>query len=370
MRPTFAQIDLNALLHNLGVMRRANPGRRIMAVVKANAYGHGAIPCAQALSDCVDAFAVAFLEEAQALRDAGIETPILVLEGPMDSTELSSYEQLQLWPMVHTLQQLSWVTKPSSKIEHLWLGIDTGMHRLGLDVSDVDDALRQLASHEHLKVTLASHLADADFPHSALSQRQLARWNTLINRYKLDTSLHNSAAGFSLSEQSSDWLRTGYALYGGSPFAGELQTALQPVMTLTSKVIALRDIAKGEQVGYGGCWTAQRDSRIATVPIGYGDGYPRGAESTSVLIDGVIAPAVGRVSMDMITIDVTEHHGAKIGSDVVLWGSGLAVDEVANAAGTIGYELLTRMTGRVPLNFIPVDEQCVQTSKQEQNPHD
>lgn len=356
MRPTCAQIDLSALQHNAAVIHRANPGRRLMAVVKANAYGHGAIPCADALSHCVDAFAVAFLEEAEGLRAAGIATPILVLEGPMDPSELSRYQRLDLWPMVHTLQQLGWVTDAAVTIDHLWLGVDTGMHRLGLDLSDVDNALRQLANHDHLKVTLASHLADAECPNSALSQRQLARWNALINQYDLDTSLHNSAAGFTCNHESSDWLRTGYALYGGRVCAGAGEPELQPVMTLTSKVIALRDIAAGEQVGYGGLWTAQKDSRIATVPIGYGDGYPRATGSMSVLIDGAIAPVVGQVSMDLITIDVTQHSTAKVGSEVVLWGNGLAVDEIANAAGTIGYELLARMTGRVPLNHLSGDE--------------
>lgn len=348
-RPTRVLIDLDALDHNARVIRALARRRRLMAVIKANAYGHGMVDCARVLASHVDAFAVAFLEEAVALRAGGITTPVLVLEGPLSEAEVLDFTQLDLWPAIHANEQLHWFENaPQRAITGLWLKADTGMHRLGIDLDDMPAAIERATTLTAGNVTLMSHLADAAMPESLLSQRQLARWQSLVDRYDLETSLLNSASTLVQSTGDSDWLRPGYLFYGGHPDGLGEVLDLQPVMRLESRVIAIRDIAQGETVGYGGRWRAERDSRIATIPIGYADGYPRAArDGTPVLVGGHVVSLAGRVSMDMITVDITDRPDIDIGADVVLWGDRPTVDDIADAADTIGYELASQVTQRV-----------------------
>jgi alanine racemase len=351
-RPNQARLDLRALRHNVAVARQLAPRSRIMAVVKANAYGHGAVPIATALQSQVDALAVACIEEAVELRYAGIATPILLLEGVFEQGELATAAQLNLWLTIDNEQQLGWLETAALPAPlTCWLKVDTGMNRLG--VAPQHAALcyeRLLASNNTVgEVVTCTHFASADDVQNPQTLQQLAVFDALP--FGAARSAANSAGLLAWPQAHYDWVRPGYMLYGNSPMTQDHANArdLQPVMTLTSAVISLRDVAAGAAVGYGGTWVAQRPSRIATVTIGYGDGYPRHAPNgTPVLVNGQRAPLAGRVSMDMITVDVTDLAGVRIGDEVVLWGAHLPVAEVAHCAGTLGYELTTRMPARTP----------------------
>jgi alanine racemase len=323
-----------------------------MAVVKANAYGHGAVAIASALQSSVDALAVACIEEAAELRAAGIRAPILLLEGVFEAAELQTAAQLDLWLTIENEQQLRWLEDASLPAPlTCWLKVDTGMHRLGIAPEmAVRCHQRLLACRNALDaVVLCTHFAAADNVQSQQTQQQLAVFDALSCAGL--RSAANSAGLLAWPQARYDWVRPGYMLYGNSPMLHDhpLANSLQAVMTLTSTVISLRTIAAGEAVGYGGTWVAQRPSRIATVSIGYGDGYPRHASNgTPVLVDGQRAPLAGRVSMDMLTVDVTDLPDVEPGAEVVLWGVDLPLAEVARCADTIGYELTTRMPARTP----------------------
>jgi alanine racemase len=348
-RPTSVVIDLPALSHNAAILRKIARSRRLMAVVKANAYGHGIIPCAKTLSPSVDALAVAFLDEAQTLRESGVDKPILVLEGPLAEDEIDAFLRWQLWPVIHRGEQLQWFERGHKPPAAIWLKVDTGMHRLGIDIASADTMIERAQRLCPEGVTLMSHLATAGDLSDPIAQKQLARWQRLTMDRDLPTSLLNSASALQSGADESHWLRPGYLFYGCHPDGLGYDLDLRPVMQLESEVIAVRDIARGETVGYGGRWRAERDSRIATIPVGYGDGYPRAAiDGTPVKVGDQIVPLAGRVSMDMITVDVTDHPDLTIGAPVVLWGNSPSVDAVADAAGTIGYELTSQVTGRVP----------------------
>jgi alanine racemase len=351
-RPNQARLDLGALRHNVGIARRLAPKAGLLAVVKANAYGHGATTIARALQPLVDALAVACLEEAKELREAGISLPILLLQGAFDASELQLAAQLGLWVTIENEHQLAWLEEASLPAPlQCWLKVDTGMNRLGVAPERAGLIHQRLRSSANAidDVVIYTHLASADDMNNSQTQRQLAAFDTLsLNAAR---SAANSAGLLAWPEAHYDWVRPGYMLYGHSPMVLEhpATQSLQPVMTLTSAVISLRDVPTGGPVGYGGTWVAPRPSRIATVTIGYGDGYPRGAPNgTPVLVNGQRAALVGRVSMDMITVDVTHLPDTQPGDEVILWGVGLPLDEVAKYAGTIGYELTTRMPARTP----------------------
>jgi alanine racemase len=348
-----AVIDTDALRSNLRTLRRCAPGARVVAVVKANAYGHGLIPTARALGEA-DAFGVARLEEGIALRDAGIAHPVVLLEGIFTQEELAEAAQHSFELVVHDARQID-------LLEHwqgprrfvVWLKIDTGMNRLGFRPEDFRAALLRLqrlpiAAQE---VRVLTHLACADEPEDAATREQLARFDALTADVRLARSIANSAALLSSSAGHGQWIRPGIALYGASPFAraSAQSFGLVPVMTLETTVIATRRVARGEAVGYGAAWRALRDTRIAIVAGGYGDCLPRSlAEGAAVLLNGQRAPLVGRVSMDMIAVNIHELAGVEVGSRGVLWGAELPVEEVARHAGTISYELLCRVSQRVP----------------------
>ncbi|MEZ5556689.1 alanine racemase [Haliea sp.] len=357
-RPCEARLDLSALRHNLALARRLAPRSRVMAVVKANAYGHGATTMARALEPLVDALAVACLEEALELRDAGIRAPVLLLQGAFHPDEVPLAAQHKLWLTIENATQLVWLERATLPAPlHCWLKVDTGMHRLGVAPEQVAEFHQRLLACGKLAgpPVLTTHFACADQLDHPATLQQIARFERLTQALPGERSAANSPATLAWPDSHYDWIRPGFMLWGNSPFAAPHTAAdtLRPVMTLVSRVTSLRDIAPGEAVGYGATWQATRTSRIATVTVGYGDGYPRGAgNGTPVLVNGQRAPLAGRVSMDMISVDVTDLPGVALGDPVVLWGAGLPVAEVAEKAHTIGYELLTRMPARVPRRVV------------------
>ena len=360
-RPTSAIIDLKALRENFYLAQQLAPNSKSMPMVKANAYGHGMIEVANALADSAPAFGVACIEEALALRKANIKQPILLLEGPHSADEIGIAEKHGFWLMLENHNQLQAILSAHlSNPISVWLKLDTGMHRLGFKPEDLQHIYKQLSDSANVAddIVLATHFACADDLESDFTDRQLQCFNSAIDTldFPAPTSLANSAAILDWPSIEDNWQRPGYMLYGASPFSKPQKNAdqLQQVMHFQSAVISIRNISAGESVGYTANWTAQRNSVIATVAVGYGDGYPRHAPNgTPVLIDGARCPLVGRVSMDMITVDITDlNTDIKIGTDVTLWGPALSVTEVAMHCGTIGYELLTRMPARVPRIYI------------------
>lgn len=352
MRPARALIDLAALRHNYQ-LARARHGARALAVVKANAYGHGAVRCAQALADEADGFAVAFLEEALELREAGITRPILLLEGVFDATELDAVVRHALWIVVHHEAQLRMIeTTPLARPLNVWLKVNSGMNRAGFVGDAVTEAWRRLqASGKVADITLMTHFARADEPEVIATPAQVERFKAATAGLPGSRSLANSGAILGWPQARGDWARPGILLYGADPMPGE-GNGLQPVMTLESAVMAVREIDAGEPLGYGARFVAERRTRVGLVAMGYADGYPRVVpDGTPVAIDGRPGRLIGRVSMDMLTVDLTEHPDAGLGSRVELWGRQVPVNHIATAAGTIAYELLCNVK-RVRFNYI------------------
>jgi alanine racemase len=338
-------------------VREVAPTSRVMAVVKANAYGHGLVSTALCLADA-DAFAVARLEEALALRGADVRKPIVLLEGVFNTEQLTEVARQNLEIVVHEQEQIALLENFTGRHRFsIWLKVDTGMNRLGFRPSQ---ALRALARLEALgerlrELKLMTHFASADERDSQLTREQLARFDVLTQGRANARSLANSAALFAEPESRADWVRPGLALYGVSPFGDQVGASLglSPAMRLISTVLAVREVPAGETVGYGGIWRAQRDSRVAIVAAGYGDGLPRALPNgTPVLIHGHRGELVGRVSMDMIAVDVTGIQTVRVGDAALLWGPELPVEEIAAHAGTISYELLCGVSQRVPLTLV------------------
>jgi alanine racemase len=355
-RPVWARIDLKALQHNFHQVRQAAPGSKIMAVIKANAYGHGAVMISRALK-AADAFAVASVEEALQLREAGVSQPLVLLEGVFMADELEAAVNYDLQPVVHSLQQVDWLEQARlSAPLHLWLKVDTGMNRLGIMPQQAMAAYERLSALVAARggsLRLMSHLACADEPQHPLNDKQLADFNALTI-HGAERSLANSAALLSRADMQFDWVRPGIMLYGASPFdpSASQRTDLQAVMTLESQLIAVHPRRKGTRIGYGQTWACPQDMPVGVVAIGYGDGYPRHAPSgMPVLVNGKVVPLVGRVSMDMICVDLRDQPGAQAGDPVQLWGSCLPVEAVAARAGTISYELLCNVSPRVPREY-------------------
>lgn len=366
MRPAVATIDLDALVANYRWLQEHGKPGRTLAVVKADAYGHGAVQCASALAPFVDGFAVAFLEEALTLRKNGITAPILVLEGCLAADEYAACCAHRLWTVVHCEPQLAWLEAHARRgaphPERIWVKVDSGMHRLGFApeaLSGVIARLERLAVEPRHLVWM-THLACADQPKHPHTAAQLERFaqalEALPERYaQVPRSIANSAALLAWPAAHGDWARPGIALYGANPLATEpLPAALTPVMTLRSEIIATRWIAAGEAVGYGAAFVAERATRVGVVAIGYGDGYPRTAPTgTPVAVAGHRTRLIGRVSMDLVTVDLTDlPESVGVGAAVELWGRHVLVDEVARAVGTIGYELLCHVR-RVPMRYLP-----------------
>jgi alanine racemase len=360
-RPVRADINLHALRHNLVVARKAAPASRIMAVVKANAYGHGLTGVARALDEA-DAFGVASLEEAIALREAGIHQPIILLEGFFERSELDLIGGYRLEMVIHHESQVAVLEESRSghrRPVSVWLKVDTGMHRLGFDPDTVPSVVQRLLAIPSVNADLRymSHLPCADDRSNDLSLEQLHRFTAAVSGLPGERSLANSAAILAWPQTHLEWVRPGIMLYGISPLLGASarQLDLQPVMKLSTRLIAINRNRAGEAVGYGGEWVCPEDMRVGVAAIGYGDGYPRHAPSgTPVLINGRVAGLIGRVSMDMICIDLRRHPDARVGDEVVLWGDGLPVEEVADLAATIAYELVCRIARRVILETVEI----------------
>src|SRR5580698_4870396 len=339
-------IDIGALQNNLAVLRRLAPKSRVMAVIKANAYGHGLVAVARAL-ESADALAVARVGEALTLREAGIKTPIVLLEGVMDREQLEAAAAADLELIVHSAEQLELLeAAPAGARFKIWLKLDSGMNRLGFkgDAFRMAHAALSALPCVQVPLNLCTHLSSADSPELPVTAEQLMVFGAATRSLAGERSVASSAALLGFPDSQADWVRPGLLLYGVSPFRNSTGAdhGVRPVMTLRSQIIAVKDLAVGDRVGYGGDWTATRPTRLAIVSVGYGDGYPRSACSgTPVLVNGEHAALVGRVSMDMIAIDTTDvQREAKVGDPVVLWGEGLAIEEVAIWAETIPYTLL------------------------------
>jgi alanine racemase len=359
-----AEIDSAAMRYNLDRVRDCCPTSRIWAVIKADGYGHGILRVAAMLRDA-DGHAVARIEEGMALREAGFPGPVLILEGPLDAGELDVASDAGFDIALHQEQQMRLLLgKSRLRPMRVWIKVDTGMHRLGFApsrVSGVFERLRQCPAVAGLPKVM-THLANADDRDDPYTSQQLRRFRHLLQHLPAtELSVANSAGLLGWSDSRLDWVRPGIMLYGVSPFLNETgkSQGLKPVMTLTAPLIAVNRYQAGEPVGYGGSFVCPENMPVGVIGIGYGDGYPRHAPNgTPVLLNGCRVPIVGRVSMDMLCVDLRSQPQAGIGDRATLWGKGLPVEEIAQAAGTIAYELLCGVTGRVGLRETqPIFEQ-------------
>lgn len=351
MRPARAIIDLQALRHNYRLARETS-GAKALAVLKADAYGHGAVQVAQALEAEANGFAVACIEEALELRAAGIRAPILLLEGFFEADELELIVEHDFWCVVHSLWQLDVIEQRRlHKPLTIWLKLDSGMHRVGLHPQQFQTAYQRLqACGKVANIVLMSHFARADELDSPSSAEQVAVFEAARAGMNTEISLRNSPAIMGWPNVPSDWVRPGIMLYGSTPFDRPQTVAdrLQPVMTLESKIICVRELPAGEPVGYGATFITERSSRVGVVAMGYADGYPREAPTgTPVLIDGQPSQLLGRVSMDMLCVDLSHLPEAGLGSRVELWGKNILASDVAARAGTIPYRIFCNLR-RVP----------------------
>lgn len=356
-RPTTAFIDTAALRHNLGQVRARAPGSRVMAVVKADGYGHGLERVARALSGA-DAFGVAALSDAERLRATGVSQPILLLSGFDEPSDIGRLRALQVDSAIHHASQLEMLeqAEPGEPIG-CWLKIDTGMHRLGFAPEETRAVHARLAALPGVVggIRLLNHFASSDEfedspSHGRQTREQIRVFTEAVAGLAGERSLSNSAAVLGWPEAHADWVRAGGALYGMSVVEGRTGAdfGLQPAMTFGTRLIAINRIRKGERIGYAATWECPEDMPVGVAAIGYGDGYPRAAPSgTPVLVNDRSAPLVGRVSMDLITIDLRGVPDARVGDPVTLWGPALPVETVAQASGTIGYELTCSITRRV-----------------------
>ena len=352
-RPIQARIDLNALENNLYVARRATSSR-IMAVIKADAYGHGLLRAAEALA-AADGFALLDIGDAIRLREAGYRQTILLLEGFFDADDLERVAEYQLTCVIHSPWQIDLLDAYPKRAAlnggglDVWLKINSGMSRLGFAPGQVAEAMEQLRRHQAVReITLMTHFAHADEARGV--REQLEVFNEVAAAHRCARSLANSAALLRYRSTHGDWVRPGIMLYGASPFAGDSaqQLGLRPAMTLTSRIIAVQALRSGDEIGYGGLFRADHSMRVGIVACGYADGYPRHAPNgTPMLVDGQQTRLLGRVSMDMLYVDLSTVPDAGVGSVVTLWGEGMPIEQVAQACGTISYELMCAVTARV-----------------------
>ncbi len=352
-----ALVSLPALRHNLQRVRQQAPQSRIFAVVKADAYGHGVQRLLPALGQA-DGLAVARVEEALQLREMGCRKRLLVLAGFYDLQELQAAAGQEIDLVIHCPEQLRILrSNPLRRALSLWIKVDTGMHRLGLEPQAAIDALEQVRSlpTPPAAIGLLTHLSCADDRNDPTTTRQLACFAEVARCHQGGVSVANSAAILGWPDSIDGWVRPGLMLYGASPFLDSLaeEEGLRPVMTLRSRLIAVRRLTAGDAIGYGASWRCPQAMTVGVVAAGYGDGYPRHAPSgTPVLINGTEVPLVGRVSMDSICVDLRKIPGARVGDLAILWGEGLAAERIARAAGTIPYTLFCGVTRRVAFRVI------------------
>jgi len=347
-RAARAFIDTDALCHNLAVVRRYAPASRVLAMVKADAYGHGALRCALALqAAAVDALGVVGVAGALRLREGGVRAPLLVLQGPRRAEEIAAFPTADLQAVLHHDWQLEALAGWRGAPLDAWLKFDTGMGRLGFAPRRIDELLRRVASLPLRLQGLMTHLACADEPGNPHTAAQLRCFAELGAGRGLALSASNSAGLVAWPAARLDWVRCGIMLYGASPFAAghPLQDELRPVMNFETRLLAVNRHRRGDSVGYGATWHCPRDLDLGLVAVGYADGYPRAAPGgTPVLVNGRRAALAGRVSMDSLAVDLGDIEAGP-GDPVRLWGDGLPVNQIADAAGSIGYELLTRVRG-------------------------
>ncbi|MGO4999477.1 alanine racemase [Oceanisphaera sp. W20_SRM_FM3] len=354
-----ARISLAAVQHNLRRAKQLAPKAQVMAVVKANAYGHGDLSVAAALKNEADMFAVARFEEAQKLRAGGLIQPILLLSGFLNAEQLQFAALNNFHVCVHQYEQLALLERtPLAAPIHVWLKIDSGMHRIGFSTDHAEAALARLSAIKQVvqPVNAMTHFARADEPEQrCVTESAIARFKqATIGKVKY-SALCNSAAVMAFPDAHADFIRPGIMLYGITPFSDQQgsDVGLKPAMNFVSSLIAVRSHQAGEPVGYAGSWVSPRDTRIGVIAVGYGDGYPRMAPpGTPVLINGRRYPLVGRVAMDMATVDLGPEGDERVGDEVLLWGDGLAAEEIARHVGTIAYELVTRLTARPRWEYV------------------
>ncbi|WP_213993721.1 alanine racemase [Sodalis sp. dw_96] len=361
MKTAIAVIDRRALRHNLQQVRRLAPHSQVVAIVKANAYGHGMPITALTLQDDADCFGVARLSEALALRSAGITKPILLLEGFFAAEELPLLAELGIDTAVHSPEQLLALEQANlASPVRVWMKLDTGMHRLGVSPRQAGEFYARLSACSNVRgpVNIMSHFARADEPQADATPRQLACFDDFVEGKPGMQSIAASGGILFWPESHRDWVRPGIVLYGVSPGAGiGADYGFKPAMTLTSSLIAVRNHQAGEASGYGGTWVSPRDTRLGVIAFGYGDGYPRSAPNgTPVWINGREVPLVGRVSMDMLVVDLGPDSRERVGDRAVLWGPELPVERVAAASGISAYELITKLTSRVVIEYAESDE--------------
>lgn len=349
-RPIQAYIDQDALEHNLHVAR-SHTSARIMAVIKANGYGHGLLRVAEALT-AADGFALLDIQDAIRLREAGYRQTILLLEGFFDAADLEQIAEYELTSVIHSDWQIALLDAyPGRGALDVWLKINSGMHRLGFTPDRVAGAMEAVRRHAAVReITLMSHFATADEARGVSEQADL--YHDIVQGWRVPRSLANSAALLRYPATHGDWVRPGIMLYGASPFAevSAQQLGLKPAMTLESRIIAVQQLRSGDEIGYGGLFRADRLMRVGIVACGYADGYPRHApDGTPMLVNGLRSSLLGRVSMDMLYVDLTALPQAGVGSVVTLWGEGLPIEDVAHACGTISYELMCALAARVPV---------------------
>ena len=352
-RPTHLYIDTEALKHNLATIKNCAPNQSILAMVKANAYGCSLSGVLPILEPLVAGFGVACLEEALAVRQYSKDKECWLMQGIFSADELPLVIEFDLVIVVHNPQQLAWlVAEPLASKIKVWVKVDTGMHRLGFHPREVAGVLSTLKLCPWIaeKIGLMTHFGCAETPHHPICQQQLQVWQTVADQYpELQKSVAHSAAMVALPEILEDWVRPGLMIYGASPFAERTsdELGLRPVMHFISAVSSVHSFEVGDCIGYGATWQCTRPSLIGVVPVGYGDGYPRHVkEHTQVWINGYTAPIVGRISMDMLTVDLTDCPKVKIGDSVELWGKYITIESVAMQANTIAYELMTQVTAR------------------------
>jgi alanine racemase len=356
-RPILAYIDLSALEHNLQVARRATSAR-IMSVIKADGYGHGLIRVAEALA-ATDGYALLDIGDAVSLRESGFRQTMLLLEGFFGAKELPIIAEYDLSCVIHSAWQVAMLDAyPGNGTLDVWLKVNSGMNRLGFTPQQAALVMEQLRRHRAVRdITLMTHFANAD--EACGIAEPLALFNDLAAAHRVARSLANSATLLRYPKAHGDWVRPGIMLFGASPFAhggGEQTSAqqlgLKPAMTLSSRIIATQELRAGDEVGYGALFRAEHNMRIGIVACGYADGYPRNAiNGTPILVDGQRTRTLGRVSMDMLYVDLSTLPQADVGSRVVLWGAGLPIEEVARAAGTVSYELMCALNKRVPIKL-------------------
>lgn len=353
-RPTYISINMKALQHNVSCIKTYAPTQKILAMVKANAYGCGVQEIVPVLEPLVDSFGVACIEEAKVIRQLGSYKECFLMQGIFAPEDIDAVITLNLTLVVHNPQQLAWlITNPLPASIKVWVKVDTGMHRLGFHPRELKGILTTLRLCPWIDdiIGLMTHLACADMPESTACQAQLATWESIAKNYaKMPQSVANSAAIIRLPQTHADLIRPGLMLYGASPFSDCLgiDLGLQPVMHFMTTVTTIHHCMPGDVIGYGATWTCDRPSVIGVIPVGYGDGYPRHIKAnTQVWVNDQSAPIVGKVSMDMITLDLTDCSHVKIGDPVELWGSHIPIEMVAKQADTIAYELMTQVTQRV-----------------------